>query len=427
MPSDPSDIAHLLRRAGFAALPSEIAALTPLDWNDAVERVIDPSDAVDAAVGVPDLNPNRDWYARTVDMIWFWTERARTTPAPIVEKMTLFWHGHFCSSMDKVQDHQLMFDQNQLFRTHGTGNFVDLTHRVSVQPAMLAYLDNHRNVLGSPNENFARELMELFTLGVGNYTETDVTESARAWTGHGYDDDRRYRMDASKHDAGSKVFFGRTGAFDGPEIIDLIMTVKRSVVAHFMAAKMWSFFAHPDPSDAIVSSLASAFEPRLEISDLLRAIFRHPEFRSARAKSGLVRSPIEFAVAAMRHTGLQCSEVHPEWYLADMGQEMFRPPNVAGWKHNEYWLNASAVWGKSSFASRLRWIQFEAGVLEETGDREVGAAVLHALDRYGVTSPAASTRRALEEFVVAERATSRWAERSGLLMLPLLTPDFQLA
>lgn len=438
MPSNPIDIAHLLRRSRFAALPAEITALSTLDWADAVEAVLDTSTAIPPSVGAPNMDPDRGGYQRFTDMVHFWLDRAAGSNAAIVEKMTLFWHGHFCTSLDKTFDHLALFEQNQLFRSAGMGSFLSLTHNVSLQPAMIAYLDNDRNVLGSPNENFARELMELFTLGVNEYTEQDVVESARAWTGHGLDDDDRYFFNASKHDGGSKTFFGQTGNYRGPDIINLIFSQKGVRVSQFMAEKLWSFFAYPEPSASIINDIAAAFRPAWDITAALRAIFNHPEFRSERAKQGLVRSPIEFAVAAMKHTGLRCADTNPQWSLSGMGQTPFRPPNVAGWKQNEYWVSSSAVWSKTSFASGMRWQQYSAGVLDHVDDRiesganrgnyivSVGDSVQAALDHYGIGDASPATRSALEQFVRSERSTSKWAERAGLLFLPLLTPDFQM-
>ncbi len=428
MPSDTSDLAHLLRRAGFAALPSEVQALGQLpSWEAAVSAVLNTGGALDPGVGVPDLSESRGYYDRYVDMVWFWLDRARTTPAPIVEKMVLFWHGHFCSGLSKVGNFTSMFEQNQLFRTNGLGDFAELTRLVSLQPAMVAYLDNDRNVVGSPNENFARELMELFTLGVGQYTEDDVRESARAWTGHGLDEQDRYLLSAADHDNDQKTFFGQTGAWYGEDIISIIMNAKRNQVARFIAAKLWSFLAYPDPPDSIVTNLAAVFAPSLNITQLLRAIFEHPQFRSEKAKQGLVRSPIEFVVAAMRHTGIGCSEANPQYTLRGMGQDPFRPPNVAGWKQNEYWISAPAVWAKSKFASGLRWNQNNAGVLAGLKDLTVEQSVQTALNHYGVTTASATTTTALRRYVESTRATTKWAEPAGLLMLPLLSPEFQLA
>ncbi len=427
MPSDPNDIAHLLRRTRFAALPQEIAALSALDWSAAVDAVLDTGSAPPADQGVPNLDPGRGSYDKFTDMVHFWLDRAAHSPAPIVEKMVLFWHGHFCTSLDKVFDHRALFEQNQLFRTGGMGNFYLLSHQVSLQPAMIAYLDNDRNVVGSPNENFARELMELFTLGIGHYSETDVVESARAWTGHGLDDNDRYFFDASEHDNGSKSLFGQPVS-TGPDTINTIFSHKAVRVSEFLATKLWAFFAYPDPSAATIAPIAATLRSAWNITDTLRAIFNHAEFRSTRAKQGLVRSPVEFVVAAMRLTGLTCNDTHPEWSLRGMGQLPFYPPNVAGWKQNEYWISSTAVWAKSGFASGLRWTQNERGIFSGVRDLEMQASVQTALDHYGIGNASAATRNALEQFVTDTRASQndRWAEGPGLLFLPPLTPDFQM-
>lgn len=222
MPTPFADVAHLLSRVGFGGLPAEINALTPLDWPDVVDAVLDTSSAPPINQGLPNLDPSRSWWDRYVDMTHFWLERCRTSPAPLPEKMVLFWHGHLCSGLQKVGNHQLMFDQNQLFRSHGLGDLENLLQMMAVQPAMLEYLDNDTNVVGSPNENFARELMELFTLGVGHYTEDDVQAAARAWTGHGvHRDTDQYIFTSEDHDYGQKTFMGVSANWNGPDIISI--------------------------------------------------------------------------------------------------------------------------------------------------------------------------------------------------------------
>ncbi len=391
--------------------------------------MLDTSAATPHHVGVPNLDPANGFYRNYVSMAWFWLDRCRTSHAPLVEKMVLFWHGHLCSSMQKVSNRQMMFDQNQLFRTHGLGNFEDLVQRVSVQPAMLRYLDNDRNVAGSPNENFSREAMELFTLGIGHYSEDDVTESARAWTGHILDDADNYRFTPEAHDWNDKTFFGERRNWDGPAILHhIIQGPKRDIVARFIATKLWSFLAYPDPEPAVIDTVAAAFAASgMEIRPLVKAILLHPQFRSDRARNSLVRSPIEYVVAAMRITGLPCEVTHPEWTLRTMGQEPFFPPNVSGWKQNHYWITSSALWAKAKFASTVRWRLYHQDELLDSSARTPAAAVDAALGRFGITDPTPATRNALIDYVVDERAHTRWAERAGLLFLPLLTPEFQLA
>lgn len=380
-------------------------------------------------MGLPDLSESRGFWQNYVDMTWFWLERCRTTRAPLVEKMVLFWHGHLCSSLDKVFERRWMLDQNQLFRTHGLGNFTELIQRASVQPAMLSYLDNDTNVAGRPNENFSRELMELFTLGVGNYTESDVTESARAWTGHTIDDGGNYAFVPEAHDWNQKTFFGDTRNWDGPMIIDHIVNGPTSTtVARFVAAKLWAFLAYADPEPEVVDSIAGAFRSSgMEIVPLIRAILLHPAFRSDRARNGLVRSPIEYVVAAMRITGLGCDIAHPEWTLHSMGQQPYYPPNVSGWKQNGYWINSSALWAKAAFAGNIRWKLFDRDELAGSSQLSPTAAADAALARFGIAAPSAATRNALVAYVENERRHTNWAERAGLLLLPLLSPEFQLA
>jgi uncharacterized protein (DUF1800 family) len=347
----------------------------------------------------------------------------------LVEKLTLFWHGHFCSSLEKV-GHQAIWNQNQLFRVMGLGSFRDLTQAVAVDPAMLRYLDNDRNTKGSPNENWARESMELFTLGVNQYSQDDVVAGAKAWSGHGLDKDGRYVFTANRHDFGAKTLFGITKAWNGPEVLDEItLGDKKQTSARFIATKLWSFFAYPNPEPAVIDAVVAPYlASNLSIAALLKAIFLRPEFYGPKAKGALVRSPIEYVVAAMKGTGLGCGIAHPEWWLEGMGQQPFYPPNVSGWRQNGYWISASTQWAKTSCAGFLRWKANEGtSVLAGTQALAAPAAVRRALAQFGVDTPSASTVKAMEAWLRQERTTTKWAERPNLIMLALLSPDAQLA
>lgn len=439
MPTPRADVDHLLRRVGFGGLSHEITALSQFDWGDLVDRVTDAS-ATPPLASPPDLRPSVDWGERWLGMVRYWLDRCRTSPFPLAEKMVLFWHGHLCSALDKVHDHRLMFDQNQLFRSHGLGRLGPLLQAASIQPAMLIYLDNADNTASSPNENFGRELKELFMLGVGNYTEDDVRAAARAWTGHGLDevgDTVVYAFHSGEHDYGSKTFMGVTRNWNGPEIIDHLLTVEphRTRVARFVAGKLWAFLAYPGPDAAVIDSVAAAFrDADFDITALVRAILLHPEFRSARARNALVRSPIEFAVAAMRHSGLTATQTNL-WTLRNMGQQPYDPPNVAGWGRNGYWISAPAMWAKASFAGNVRWTASDnTTLLDDTAALTPQGAADAALARFGIESPSAVTRQALTDYVGAVRDRDNaaggwigWSERAGLLYLPMLTPEFQLA
>lgn len=431
MPTPAAAVAHLLRRTGFGADPAQVAALAPLDITQIVDRVLDTSKAQPLAMPAIVGNKDAGYWERYVAMVHAWMERMRTSQVPIVEKMTLFWHGHFCSALDKVESHKAMWDQNALFRTKGLGSFVTLTKAVSLDPAMLRYLDNNENVRGAPNENFARELMELFTLGVNQYTQQDVAEAARAWTGHTFDwKTGAYLFRSDRHDHGAKTFFGITKAWNGTEIVDeILLGSKKATAARFLATKLWTFFAYPNPEPAVIDAVVKPYlaTPDLQVKALLRAIFLRPEFYSQKAKQGLVRSPVEFLVASMKATGLPCSVAHPEWWMEAMGQELFYPPNVSGWRPNAYWISSSAQWGKSTYAGFIRWKASEAKLLAGTQSLAPVAAVRSALKRFGVDNPSATTVAAMQRYVEGERATSRWAEQPNLIMLCHLTPEFQLA
>ena len=432
MPTPAPAVAHLLRRTGFSADPAQVAALAPLDIKDIVERVLAaPAKAPAPATPRIVLDDKAAWWDRYVAMVQAWFDRMATTPAPLAEKMTLFWHGHFTSSLEKVGSHRAIWDQHLLLRRQGLGSFVALAKAVSVDPAMLRYLDNDRNVRGAPNENFARELMELMTLGVNQYTQRDVAEAARAWTGHTWNKETgQYAFKAERHDPGQKTIFGITKAWNGSQLLDeILLGSKREVAARFLATKLWGFFAYPGPEPAVVDAVVKPYlaTPDLQITALLRAMFLRPEFYSAKARQGLVRSPIEYVVAAMQATGQPAGVLHPEWWLEGMGQQPFQPPNVSGWRPNGYWISASAQWAKSRFAGFVRWKASEAGFLAGTKAMPPEVAVRHALAQFGVTAPSAATVGAMRRWVEGERATTRWAEQPNLTMLCLLTPEFQLA
>ena len=354
----------------------------------------------------------------------------RTSPCPLQEKLALFWHGHFCSAQDKVDNIVLMHNQNQLFRSMGLGSFRALTHAVAVDPAMLLYLDNYTNKVGLVQENFARELMELFTLGVNEYTQDDVVETARAWTGHGLDNAKTsYLFTLSRHDNYLKTIFGKNQNWDGPQTIDEILTgAKRPVAARYIAKKMWTFFAYPNPEPEVLDALEAAFATGdLGIQNLVRAIFLHPYFYSAKAREGLVRSPVEFVVAALRHTNLTAAVARPENYLDDMGQLPFYPPTVEGWKQNNVWISSASWWARASFARNLTSKATTAGLLAGVKTMTVPDAVQAGFNQFGLGTPSPATRATLEGWLTAERSGRGTAEQGNLITLMLMSPDFNLA
>lgn len=426
-----ADVVHLLRRAGFGGTKAEIDALVALpSWAAVVDRVLDtsanPPDTIPAAVD-DDEDP---YYPPWVAAVQYWLDRMATTPTPIVEKMTLFWHGNLASSTDAALPRQ-MFRQIKTYRSLGLGDVHALLQAMAVDPAMLQYLNNASNVASQPNENFARELMELFTLGNGTFAEADVVAMARAWTGYNYDrDGEQYIYRANKHDTGQKTLFGITKDWNGPDALtEIVRGSRQPTCARFLASKIWSFFAYPAPAAALVDELASAFiNSGMNVKALLRAVFLRPEFRLATTRTALVRSPIEYLVATMRALQMDAAALHPEWWLEPMGQTPYQPPNVSGWKQNAAWISTSAQWAKGSFAGWARWVANEAGVFAGAGSLTPAAAATAVFDRFGIEDPSPLTRKRIEEYVAREQTAKRtWAIPPNLVTLALLSPDFQLA
>lgn len=426
-----SDVAHLLRRAGFSSTPAEIDAVAgEATWADVVDRVLDasasPPDTIPAKVADPDAKQTE----ALVAAIGSWFDRMATTPTPIVEKVTFFWHGILTSSAPEVNV-LLVFRQIQTWRKLGLGDIHDLMQAMAIDPAMLDYLDNELNVKAAPNENFARELMELFTMGNGTFTEADVVAMARAWTGHNRNRTTgAYQFRPAQHDTGQKTLFGTTRNWDGPETItEILRGSQQQVSARYLAGRTWSAFASPNPSAALLDELRDALiAADLDMTAFLRTVFLRPEFRAASTRTALVRSPVEWEVAILRATGLPVSAFQLIDVQQRLGQVPLRPPNVSGWRQNKAWISTSAMWAKGLLAGQLVGALGAAGTFDDLADLSVPAAVAAALARMGVDDPSPETVAHLQDYLTAERAAGRGAVVPPVLAaLVTLTPDFQLA
>ncbi len=370
--------AHLINRAGFGGTPETIANIYKLGPARAVDLLLaadtskddqrfpaeEFAQLTDARESMQELrefrrsqqsgdenasrrmigNIIRDRAQSTHEMTVWWLKRMASTHAPLAEKMALFWHGHFATSVQKVKQPYLMYQQNELFRDEGLGNFGDLTKAITRDPAMMVYLDVQRSRKGEPNENFAREIMELFTMGEGNYTEADIREAARAFTG--YRIDRRtgqFQFVEFAHDSAPKTVLGQSNLKDGDDVIDAIL--RQNVTSEFIAAKIWEFFAYENPSLELVRQIAHTFRAnRYELQPLLREILRSQEFFSERAIRSQIKSPIVWLV----NTSLILETEMPETrflrnILDSLGQRPFFPPNVKGWDGGRAWINSSTL------------------------------------------------------------------------------------
>ena len=438
MPMSDIDVAHLLRRSGFDASPAEVAALAGQELATVVDKVLDttanPADTRPPALDLPVDQTSQG----LAGLRAAWHDRMATTPTPIVEKMTLFWHGHFTTEASDVYRPNSLYEQLAYYRANALGNYRTLAQGMSLLPAMLMYLDNDRNRKQSPNQNFGRELLELYLLGVGNYTEADVIACAAAWTGHSLVNDSasdvaQYLFKAADHDTGNKTFFGTTKNWDGPGIINEILhdnTEKQMITARRIARRIWEFLAYPGVEDNILTDLATLFVANnLEIKPLVRAILNRPEFYSPAAKQGLVRTPTEWAVALLAGSGLTSNAVGLLNLADGMGQTVFNPPNVAGWKNNGYWLTTSALSGRANVAKRVASLMRANNGFDNLYLMAVGDAVDFVAKTFSVYPLADSTRTALMNEFQTERAApdgSKSRSVTNLLVLVMLSGEMNV-
>ncbi|MDQ2767330.1 MAG: DUF1800 domain-containing protein, partial [Gemmatimonadota bacterium] len=310
---------HLLNRTGFGATDAEVREYAPLERSQAVERILASTRREASLQPPPFVDTPFEPYARFKQMsaderkaaqrrrfeqgfelrAW-WMREMIATPSPLTERMTLFWHGHFATSQQKVRASQLMYRQNALLRREALGNFATLLHAVAKDPAMLVYLDNAANRKQAPNENFAREVMELFTLGEGRYGEQDVKEAARAFTGWSLDRDTgEFTFRSVWHDYGDKTVLGKSGPFDGDQVLDILLA--RPETAEFLSTKLWREFVSRNPDPREVARWASILrDARYELKPLMRAILTSQAFWSADNRGALIKSPVDLVVGTLR-------------------------------------------------------------------------------------------------------------------------------
>jgi uncharacterized protein (DUF1800 family) len=361
-PWDAHAAAHLLRRVGFGATPEEIQQTVKKGLETTVEDLF----ADDREQEAEFQDTFRRVHGTLVDFegggqfqAW-WCYRMLQTQAPLREKLTLFWHGHFATSSQKVTELPLMHQQCETLRRHAWGNFHDLVLAVSRDPAMLVWLDNEANTKEHPNENLARELMELFTVGIGNYTEKDVREAARALTGW-HRDGAKFRLRAEAHDPGVKTFLGQRGHFDGTDVVDVLM--QQTATPRFIARKLLIFFACPEPPEEVVTEAGELFaQMRLSVKWFLRDLFQSKFFFSAACRRTRIASPVELVIGTCRSLGvrLPCQELYAS--MAAMGQDLFAPPNVKGWDGEKKWINSAAWAVRGEFAKRIAALASTNGV-----------------------------------------------------------------
>lgn len=362
---------HFLARAGFGGTPEEIAAAEAAGMEATVYRAlrlpkeyparpdaVEPINILseikilkekkpDAQKKVKQLQQMR-FQANAVLIEW-WVEEMRTTRFPLLEKLTLFWHGHFATSVQKVKNPYGMWEQNDTLRRHAMGSFGEMVKAISRDPAMVFWLDLQQSGREHPNENFARELLELFMLGEGNYTEEDVMEAARAFTGYRATRDGGFRIAPFQHDDGEKTFMGRK-AQTGDDIIDIVLQQKQC--ARHIATRLWTYFAYENPAPDLVDTLASRFRrSNYNVRELLYHIFTSAEFYSPKAVGTQIKSPLQWLVQLTRQLGVG---LPPRFILISglrqLGQVPFAPPSVKGWDGGKAWISTASLLTRYNFA-----------------------------------------------------------------------------
>ena len=429
---------HLLRRAGFGANEEEMDRFLAMGEEATVEYLIEYEAADDSALekrlsglGL-DLEKLRDLQRWSL-LRMIYTQR------PLQEKMVLFWHGLLTSAFKKVGKGPCMLNQDQLFRRQALGEYDVLLKAISRDSAMLIWLDSRVNNKKAPNENFARELMELFSMGIGPYTEADVRESARAFTGWGLKK-KDFIFRENQHDYGTKTFLGRTGEYSGDDIVDIIM--EHPATAQFVCRKLFTFFVHDDPEAATLTSLARTFnDTRYSVKAVMRQILTSPDFYSSKAYRAKIKSPAEFVAGTVRVLGIE-TDGRPLNALTDrMGQILFSPFDVSGWPGGAAWINSSTLLQRLNFANKIatarsRSFKFDPlQVAQDHGFNTAAAALNHFILLLLDGQAPSQDRQILLDYAQGLDGLSGSGNPSAtvdeklrsLVYLVMSSPDFQLA
>lgn len=354
--SEQTKIQHLYLRAGFGESITTIEKNRGKSLEKLVNQLFKESEAI-TEIKVVDANEFKigkfmfadkeekkemikESLSKIKDMNLLWLDKMAEKQGVLREKMTLFWHGHFACQSNNVFFIQ---NQNNTLRKLALGKFGDLLKAISKDPAMLQFLNNKQNKKDSPNENFAREVMELFTLGRGNYTEQDIKNAARAFTGWDFEQNGEFVFRKFKHDFGEKTFFGKTGKFEGEDILDMILENKQT--AKFITTKIYKYFVNENVDEQIISSLADKFyQSNYDIGLLMKEIFTADWFYDEKNIGVKIKSPIEYLTMLRRQFTMEFSDKEPLLFLQKvLGQMLFYPPNVAGWKGGRTWIDSTTL------------------------------------------------------------------------------------
>ena len=463
-------MAHLMRRAGFGATRDELEAAMANGYEATVEELLYPGDPNDLPQDVIRRYHTEQAELRLSDgAAANWMYRMITTQNPLEEKLALFWHSLFATGYVKLNQANALLNQIQMFRTYGLGNYATLLVELSKDPAMIIWLDNNDNHRDAINENYGRELLELFSMGIGNYTEDDIKECARAFTGWTLGNAEYMSTRASRdsiwpysrinwhfqyrdydHDEGEKTFLGETGNFNGQDIVEII--AKQEATARFVSARLFQFFAadevDEDGEKVIEEMMKSYFDSGYEIRSVLRTLFNSDYFKSEKARWARVKGPVELVIGAVRMAGSYREPTPGIEQVARqavyMGQGLLQPPSVEGWHEGIEWVDSGAL------VERVNFVAHELANVQNPGVRRIidrlagenGGAftpeqlVDSCLDLLGPVEVSDDTKAALIEYAglqgeisLANRQEGDESEQrvAGLLSLAVATREYQLS
>lgn len=384
----------------------------------------------------------------------WWLKRMIETPRPLEEKLTLFWHGHFATSYRTIEDSYHMFKQNQLFRANAAGSYSALMHQIIRDPAMIRYLDNNNSRKGKPNENLARELMELFSLGVGNYTEDDIKQGARALTGYTFRGDDFF-FDQRNHDNGDKSILGRRGTMNGDDFVDAIL--QQRACAQYICTKLYRFFVRDYPTGdaqadkaalAVINDMASLFRSKdYEVSPVLRRLFQSQHFYDGSVRGEQIKSPVQLVVGAVRSLNTPVRDLGAVLSgMRYMGQDILFPPSVKGWDGGRAWINTATMFirqnilvflltgrrpqGADAMADSERWDaqalveQIRSAFPALSGDTP--GAVLDGVLRFALGRTNPVSRPILEAYMTEKNNVLNAQTLTEMMLLITAMPEYQL-
>ena len=427
-----SRVAHLLRRAGFGTTEAELNFYTQLGYAQTLERLLN-YEQVDDSVIEQQVSQTSITRRDVEPARLSWMMRMLHTQRPLQEKMVLFWHTHFATAASKVRGADLMLNQIQLFRDNALGNFETLLQKVTRDPAMLIWLDNNQNRKGRPNENYAREVMELFTVGIGNYTDQDVKEAARAFTGYTSNRQGQFVFNADQHDDDNKTFMGVNQNWDADDILAAL--VHHPATARFLTTKLFRFFVYDAPDSTSIDRLANTYATSgFDMRAVMRDIFTGPEFLSPRAFRGNVKQPVELVIGSLKALNVQ--NIGPDLPRATrrMGQDLLNPPDVSGWKGGDNWISATTLLERFNFADRLvtargadqPYFVDVGSVLFNHNLYTAATIVDYYLDLLVDAAVTPEARQALIDYLNVGDASSDNSIR-GMLHIAMSLPNHQLA